>query len=92
MLTPQQNKSGYDAASALERTGQMTRRLLIMSGTNDDNVHYYNTLKYASKLNYEGQVFDMMSYAGFEHSLRMCNARVRLFARLVDFLDNNLKK
>lgn len=92
MLTPQQNKSGYDAASALERTGQMTRRLLIMSGTNDDNVHYYNTLKYASKLNYEGQVFDMMSYAGFEHSLRMCNARARLFARLVDFLDNNLKK
>ncbi|MDE5663918.1 MAG: DPP IV N-terminal domain-containing protein [Muribaculaceae bacterium] len=91
MRTPQQNKAGYDAASALERTQQMKSRLLIMSGTSDDNVHYYNTLKYASKLNYEGTVFDMMSYAGFEHSLRMCNARARLFDKLVDFLDSNLK-
>ena len=90
MLTPQQNKSGYDEASALDRTGDMKRRLLIMSGTSDDNVHYFNTLKYASKLNYEGTLFDMMSYAGFEHSLRMCNARARLFDKVVDFLDHNL--
>ena len=91
MLTPQQNEAGYNAASALERTQDMNRRLLIMSGTSDDNVHYYNTLKYASKLNYEGTVFDMMSYAGFEHSLRMCNARARLFTKVVDFLDTHLK-
>lgn len=91
MLTPQQNKSGYDAASALERTGNMDKKLLIMSGTSDDNVHYYNTLKYTSKLNFEGKLFDMMSYTGFEHSLRMCNARARLFDKLVNYLDSNLK-
>ena len=28
-----------------------------MSGTSDDNVHFYNTLKYTSKLNYEGKDF-----------------------------------
>lgn len=91
MLTPQQNKSGYDAASALNRTEQMTKKLLIMSGTSDDNVHYYNTLKYTSKLNYEGRLFDMMSYTGFEHSLRMCNARARLFDKLVNYLDDKLR-
>ncbi|MDE6806621.1 MAG: S9 family peptidase, partial [Muribaculaceae bacterium] len=91
MLTPQQNKSGYDAASALNRTDQMTKKLLIMSGTSDDNVHYYNTLKYTSKLNYEGRLFDMMSYTGFEHSLRMCNARARLFDKLVNYLDDKLR-
>lgn len=91
MRTPQQNKAGYDAASALDRTGDMNTPLLIMSGTSDDNVHYYNTLKYTSKLNYEGKIFDMMSYAGFEHSLRMCNARARLFDKLVHYLDSKLK-
>ncbi|MDE6255726.1 MAG: S9 family peptidase, partial [Muribaculaceae bacterium] len=91
MTTPQQNESGYDSASALLRTGKMNSRLLIMSGTSDDNVHYYNTLKYTSKLNFEGKVFDMMSYTGFEHSLPMCNARVQLFKKVKDFLEINLK-
>lgn len=90
MLTPQQNETGYDKASALNRTENMNKHLLIMSGTSDDNVHYYNTLKYTSKLNYEGKVFDMMSFTGFEHSLRMCNARARLFDKVGDFLKTNL--
>lgn len=91
MSTPQQNEAGYDKASALRLTPQMDKQLLIMSGTSDDNVHFYNTLKYTSKLNYEGTLFDMMAYAGFEHSLRMCNARARLFDKLVNFLDSKLK-
>ena len=92
MQTPQQNPTGYEQASALARTPQMNKKLLIMSGTSDDNVHYYNTLKYTSKLNYEGKLFDMMSYAGFEHSLRMCNARTRLFDKIGAFLDANIDK
>ena len=92
MSTPQQNRSGYEAASALPRTGKLNSRLLIMSGTSDDNVHFYNTLKFTSKLNYEGKVFDMMALAGFEHSLPMCNARAMLFRKIVDFLDTHVKQ
>lgn len=91
MLTPRQNESGYNAASAINRTQNLDCKLLIMSGTSDDNVHYYNTLKYTSKLNFEGKLFDMMSYTGFEHSLRMCNARVQLYRKVVEFLDSNVK-
>ena len=91
MLTPQQNKAGYESSSALEGTANLEVPLLIMSGTNDDNVHFYNTLKYTSKLTSEGKLFDMMAYTGFEHSLRMCNARVQLFRKIVSFLDRNLK-
>ena len=85
MLTPGQNKIGFDASSALAYTSGVKGRLLIMSGTSDDN-----TLKYASKLNSEGKIFDMMAYAGFEHSLGMCNARVQLFRKILDFLNSNL--
>lgn len=90
MLTPGQNKSGYDSASSLGYTSGVKGRLLIMSGTSDDNVHFYNTLKYTSKLNSEGKIFDMMAYTGFEHSLGMCNARVQLFRKILDFLNSNL--
>lgn len=91
MSTPQQNESGYVKSSALSCTPSMKSRLLIMSGTSDDNVHFYNTLKYTSKLNYEGKVFDMMALTGFEHSLGMCNARVMLFKKIEDFLKTYLK-
>ena len=91
MSTPQQNQTGYTSASALNRTDNVNARLLIMSGTSDDNVHFYNTLKYTSKLNYEGKVFDMMALTGFEHSLPLCNARTMLFRKIADFLNTNLK-
>ena len=91
MSIPQQNEAGYDSASALNYTQNLNSRLLIMSGTSDDNVHIYNMLKYTSKLNYEGKIFDMMSFTGFEHSLRACNARAQLFRKVVDFLDSHLK-
>lgn len=91
MQTPQQNEQGYKASSAMNRTQDLSGRLLIMSGTSDDNVHYYNTLKFSSKLFYEGKVFDMMALTGFEHSLPRCNARERLYTKIIDFLDRNLK-
>lgn len=91
MSTPQQNQSGYDMASALDKSQNVNARLLIMSGTSDDNVHFYNTLRYTSKMNSEGKIFDMMALAGYEHSLRMENARAQLYRKIVDFLDTNLK-
>lgn len=91
MLTPEQNKKGYDTASTINRAADLKGNLLIMSGTSDDNVHFYNTLKFTSKLTSEGLLFDMMAYTAFEHSLRMCNARTQLFKKIGQFLDNNLK-
>ena len=91
MTTPQQNESGFDLASALNRTQNIKSRLLIMSGTSDDNVHFYNTLKYTSKLYSQGTVFDMMALTGFEHSLPKCNARTMLFKKICDFLDQYVR-
>ena len=91
MKTPVTNAKGYSTSSCLNRTEDTNARLLVVSGSDDDNVHMYNTLKYTSKLSSEGKICDMMIYAGFEHSLRMCDARVQLFKKIDDFLKNNLK-
>lgn len=90
MRTPVTNGAGYNTSSALNHTADMNARLLVISGTDDDNVHMYNTLKYTSKLSFEGKICDMMVYAGFEHSLRMCDARVQLFRKISSFLQENL--
>ena len=92
MRTPAQNEAGYQESSAIGRTHRLKGRLLIMSGSSDDNVHFYNTLKYTSKLNFEGHLFDMMVFTGMDHSLRTCNARTQLYRKVVDFLDTNLGK
>lgn len=91
MKTPSTNPSGYLNSSALTYTPNVKARLLVASGTDDDNVHMYNTLKYTSKLSSEGKVCDMMIYAGYEHSLGMCDARVQLYRKIADFLQTNLK-
>ncbi|MBD5348427.1 MAG: S9 family peptidase [Bacteroides sp.] len=92
MLTPAQNEEGYNKASALDKSQNVDARLLIMSGTSDDNVHFYNTLRYSSKMNDEGKIFDMMAFSGFEHSLRMGNAREQLYKKVADFLKINFSK
>ena len=90
MQTPLQNAEGYKNSSALNYTGNVKGRILLMTGANDDNVHMFNTLTYASKFSAEGGVLDMMVYPGYEHSLRMCDARVQLFRKIADFLNHNL--
>ncbi|MDE7419795.1 MAG: DPP IV N-terminal domain-containing protein [Muribaculaceae bacterium] len=91
MRTPAQNEEGYASSSAIGRSQRLKGRLLIMSGSSDDNVHFYNTLKYTSKINFEGKMFDMMVFTGMDHSLRTGNARTQLYSKVVDFLDTNLK-
>ncbi len=92
MRTPAQNESGYAESSAIGRSQRLKGRLLIMSGTSDDNVHFYNTIKYTSKLTYVGHLFDMLVFPGMDHSIRKGNARMMLYKRVVDFLDTNLGK
>ncbi|MDE6753955.1 MAG: S9 family peptidase [Muribaculaceae bacterium] len=90
MLTPQQNAKGYEISSALNRTQNVNANLLIMSGTSDDNVHFYNTIKYASKLSNEGGIFDMMAFAEFEHSFRKCTGKEQVYRKINNFLSKNL--
>ncbi len=90
MQTPQQNEAGYRDGSALGRAANLNGKLLIASGSNDDNVHFVNTLQFTSRLTAEGKLCDMMVFSGWEHSLRMCNAREMLFRRINDFLKSNL--
>ncbi len=92
MQTPQENSSGYKSSSPIGLVNKMDCRLLLMSGTADDNVHLSNTLQYVSHLQQNGKLCDMFLFPNMNHSIDSCNARAVLYAKMLDFFDRGLKE
>lgn len=90
MTTPAMNESGYENSSPCERAGNMKGRLLIMSGTSDDNVHLYNTISFQNALLAKGLFCDLMLFPGMNHSINHCDGRRQVYAKMLDFFDKNL--
>lgn len=91
MLTPQENEDGYNAGSPIKLVEKMNCRLLLMSGTADDNVHFTNTLQYVSELQAHGKFCDMFIFPDMNHSINGGNARSVVYAKMLDFFNRNLK-
>jgi dipeptidyl-peptidase-4 len=59
MWTPQENKAGYDAGSAMTYVKDLKGRLLLYYGTSDNNVHPANSLQLIQALQLAGKSFDL---------------------------------
>jgi dipeptidyl-peptidase-4 len=57
--TPQENKAGYDAGSAMTYADKLQGRLMLFYGTADNNVHPNNTMQLVKALNAAGKSFDL---------------------------------
>ena len=91
MRTPQQNESGYESSSALGRIGNLNGRLLIVTGTADDNVHASNTFEFVAKAVAMNKILDMMVYPNKNHHINGCQTRFALYSKILDFFDARLK-
>lgn len=92
MLTPQQNFDGYRTSAPLNSADKMHAPLLLMYGTLDDNVHPANSLEYASALQFNGQLFDMMVFTNKNHSIYGCNARAVVYGNMYRYFKNIFNK
>ena len=59
MWTPQGNKVGYDAGSALTHAASLNGRLLLYYATADNNVHPSNSLQVIQAFQKAGKSFDL---------------------------------
>ena len=59
MWTPEANKEGYDAGSAMQYVDKLKGRLLLYYGTSDNNVHPSNSLQLIKALQAAGKSFDL---------------------------------
>lgn len=91
MLTPQENEAGYRNSAPLNFVKDVKCPLLIMSGTADDNVHYFNTVQYVSAAEEADMWCDMLVFPNMDHSINDCGAQKIVYARMLDYFNKNMK-
>lgn len=91
MGMPDENKAGYDAASVLTYCKDLTRPLLIIHGTADDNVYFMHALKMSDALFKAGKKHDFLALAGFTHVVPDPVVVKNLYGRVIGFFEENLK-
>ncbi len=90
MRTPEENPDGYKASSPLEAAARLKAKVLLMHGTDDDNVHMQNTLNFVEALVKARTPFDLYLQPGEEHGFASEAARLYLTQRLLEFFKQNL--
>jgi len=69
MGLPQENKSGYETASAINHAEGLRGRLLLVHGSGDDNVHYQGSERLLNRLIALGKPVDFMEYPNRSHCI-----------------------
>jgi dipeptidyl-peptidase-4 len=90
MRTPQENPEGYKTSSPLEAADKLKARVLLIHGTDDDNVHMQNTLNFVGALVKAHTPFELYLQPGEKHGFAGEAARFYLTQRLLEFFKQNL--
>lgn len=87
---PQADSLAYARSSGLTDAANLSRPLLVIHGTADDNVYFFNSLKLADALNRAGRSWSLLPLPGQTHS-PIEPAQVRqVYGRLADFFRREL--
>jgi dipeptidyl-peptidase 4 len=88
-LLPMHEES-YQESSPVENAQNLKGKLLIAHGTNDDNVHYENTLALLDELIEAGNYVEVLSFPGRGHEVSDPAALRFLWDRVTKFFLDNL--
>ncbi|HCA59263.1 MAG TPA: S9 family peptidase, partial [Blastocatellia bacterium] len=69
MMTPQNNREGYDKTSVIRSAKDLHGRILLIHGIMDNNVHMQNTIQLVNELQKHNKQFDLMLYPGQRHGI-----------------------
>jgi dipeptidyl-peptidase-4 len=83
---PETNAEGYRKSSLLTYAESLSRPLLLIHGTSDDNVYFTHTLKLSEALFRAGKPFGLLPLSGFTHIVPDPLVQERLWTRIVDAL------
>ena len=84
------NKSGYDSTNVLSWIYRMEGSLLLMHGTNDDNVHLQHTSKFVNQALNLGKDVEWYSYPNKNHGIYGGGSRKHLYQKMIDYFNRNL--
>lgn len=87
---PQADSAAYARSSALTDAAKLSRPLLVIHGTADDNVYFFNSLKLADALNRANRDWTMLPLPGQTHSVYEPVLVRQVYGRLADFFRREL--
>jgi len=90
MGMPQTNKAGYDSTSVLSWVHRMEGSILLMHGTEDDNVHAQHTTQFVQSALRSGKDVEWYQYPGRNHGIYGGGARDHLYKKMMEYFKENL--
>jgi dipeptidyl-peptidase-4 len=81
-----ENKNAYEVSSLLTYVPKLSRPLLLIHGTSDDNVYFFHTLKLAEALFRAGKPFELLPLPGLTHMVPDPVVKEQLHTRIMKFL------
>ncbi len=88
--TPQENPKGYDESSLLTHAPKLSRPLLLIHGTSDDNVYFFHSLKLSQALFRAGKIHEFLPLSGLTHMVPEAVVTRRLWERIIGKLSEAL--
>ncbi|MBM4281542.1 MAG: S9 family peptidase [Deltaproteobacteria bacterium] len=81
----------YTQANLVARAAKLSRPLLLVHGTADDNVLFEHSLRLIEALQNEGKVFDTAIYPGKAHGIAGKKAQLHVYKSTTAFFDEHLR-
>jgi dipeptidyl-peptidase 4 len=85
MGLPDENKSGYEAGSAMTYAKNLRGRLMLYYGTADNNVHPSNMMQLVNELQQAGRSFDLQVGPDRGHSGLNADRMMEFFLENLSF-------
>jgi dipeptidyl-peptidase-4 len=90
MLTPQNNRAGYDSTSVLKAAKDMNAKILLIHGMMDDNVHMQNTTQLMMELQKNNKQYELMLYPTQRHGVVNPQQVRHMYELMTNFIVKNL--
>lgn len=90
MDTPQENPEGYKESNLISQVGQLTGKLLLIHGLQDDVVVQQHSVNFVKAAVDKGIQVDYMIYPGHAHNV-LGKDRAHLYQKVSDYLIDKLR-
>jgi dipeptidyl-peptidase-4 len=90
MRTYAENKEGYDDNSPINFVDKIKGNYLLVHGITDDNVHWQHSAEMSAALIKNNIQYDTYLYPNRNHGIYGDNARLHLFTKMTNFLNDKL--
>lgn len=87
---PPLDSTAYARSSVLEKAATLSRPMLVIHGTADDNVYFVHSLKLANALNRANRTWDFLPLPGQTHIVSAPEQVKQVYGRALEFFQREL--